>query len=162
MTKGKKAFIIIAVVLFVAIAAFLYKRSKKSKDDETNNNKTNGTTSNGSGTGGTTSSITYTNDNFPLKKGSKGPRVKNLQKFLNWKGYNLTVDGYFGEKTAAALLNANNMTKVEQSYYDEWMNLMEQYSSYQAYLNRNNSNSSSSIQASQQLALQGSGDHNYL
>lgn len=39
-----------------------------------------------------------------LKKGNKGTRVKNLQKFLNWYGkFGLVVDGEFGDKTKGAL-----------------------------------------------------------
>ena len=39
-----------------------------------------------------------------IKKGSKGDKVKYLQKFLNWYGgYGLSVDGKCGSKTVAAL-----------------------------------------------------------
>lgn len=39
-----------------------------------------------------------------LKKGSKGQKVKNLQKFLNWYGkIALKLDGEFGEKTRNAV-----------------------------------------------------------
>lgn len=39
-----------------------------------------------------------------IKKGSKGDKVKNLQKFLNWYGnYGLVVDGICGAKTVDAL-----------------------------------------------------------
>ena len=39
-----------------------------------------------------------------IKKGTKGDKVKNLQKFLNWYGgYGLAVDGIFGAKSVAAL-----------------------------------------------------------
>jgi hypothetical protein len=37
-----------------------------------------------------------------LQKGSKGDEVKNWQNFLNTQGYNLTVDGDFGDNTLAA------------------------------------------------------------
>ena len=39
-----------------------------------------------------------------LEKGDEGTQVRNLQKFLNWYGgYNLAVDGDFGELTLAAV-----------------------------------------------------------
>lgn len=39
-----------------------------------------------------------------LKKGSNGPKVTNLQKFLNWYGnYGLETDGKFGKLTAKAV-----------------------------------------------------------
>ncbi len=44
------------------------------------------------------------NDSFPLKKGSKGLRVKKLQDFLNRENNeSLTVDGIFGSKTEQAV-----------------------------------------------------------
>lgn len=38
-----------------------------------------------------------------LSYGSKGNDVSNLQKLLNQKGYNLSVDGIYGDKTLAAV-----------------------------------------------------------
>jgi peptidoglycan hydrolase-like protein with peptidoglycan-binding domain len=38
-----------------------------------------------------------------LKKGSQGEAVKKLQQTLNGKGYKLTEDGDFGNKTEAAV-----------------------------------------------------------
>lgn len=39
-----------------------------------------------------------------IKSGTKGDKVKNLQKFLNWYGkYGLSVDGICGSKTVSAL-----------------------------------------------------------
>ncbi len=39
---------------------------------------------------------------FPLKKGSKGNEVKELQQWLNTKGEKLCVDGIWGNKTEQA------------------------------------------------------------
>ncbi|MBQ2055430.1 MAG: peptidoglycan-binding protein, partial [Bacteroidaceae bacterium] len=48
-----------------------------------------------------------------LKSGSKGDKVKNLQKFLNWYGkYGLTVDGKFGAKTTSALKAFQKAEKI--------------------------------------------------
>lgn len=38
-----------------------------------------------------------------IRKGSKGEEVKTLQKALNSQGYNLSVDGIFGQKTETAV-----------------------------------------------------------
>ena len=44
------------------------------------------------------------NDDFPLKKGSRGERVEKLQEFLNkTNNESLVVDGIFGSKTEAAV-----------------------------------------------------------
>ena len=39
-----------------------------------------------------------------LKKGDKGPKVKELQELLNNKGYPIDIDGVFGRKTLTALV----------------------------------------------------------
>lgn len=60
------------------------------------------------------------NARFPLKVGSKGREVKDLQLFLNkFQGSKLTTDCIFGKQTEAQLVNfyrQNNMTvKTELS-----------------------------------------------
>ena len=48
-----------------------------------------------------------------LRRGSRGEQVKLLQKFLNWYGNKLTVDGDFGPATESAVLKfqiENNLT----------------------------------------------------
>ena len=51
-------------------------------------------------------SNSYKNQGFPLKKGSGGKRIKALQEFLNLaSGYNLVVDGKFGNLTESAVLS---------------------------------------------------------
>ena len=47
-----------------------------------------------------------------LKKGSKGERVMQLQRFLNWYHWKLTVDGKFGDKTKNALKAWQNIEKL--------------------------------------------------
>ena len=59
----------------------------------------------------------YTDDSFPLKKGSGGERVKSLQKFLNASsGYSLVVDGKFGNLTESAVIE-------EQSPFDSFKSM---------------------------------------
>ena len=54
--------------------------------------------------GGSNTPAPAANDDFPLKKGSKGERVKKLQEFLNNNNNeSLVVDGIFGSKTEAAV-----------------------------------------------------------
>jgi peptidoglycan hydrolase-like protein with peptidoglycan-binding domain len=50
--------------------------------------------------------VIISNDDFPLKFGSQGPRVVKLQKFLNDKLPNnkLTVDGIFDQETEDKLI----------------------------------------------------------
>jgi len=55
---------------------------------------------------------------FPLKRGSKGDKVKELQKFLNIKySSGLVVDGDFGPKTQGALNTATGLSQVSESWY---------------------------------------------
>ena len=59
----------------------------------------------------------YTDDSFPLKKGSGGDRVKSLQKFLNASsGYSLVIDGKFGNQTESAVVE-------EQSPFDSFKSM---------------------------------------
>ena len=50
-----------------------------------------------------------------IKKGSNGSSVSDLQKLLNSKGYDLSIDGVFGEKTQAAVRDyqKNNNLSVD-------------------------------------------------
>lgn len=77
----------------------------------------------------------YTDKGFPLKKGSGGEKVKALQRFLNESsGYNLVVDGKFGNLTEGAVISEQtpfdvfkgmypNAVKgqVSESYYKEFI-----------------------------------------
>jgi len=67
----------------------------------------------------------YKDQGFPLRKGSGGAKVEALQKFLNQSsGYNLVVDGKYGQKTESAVLS-------EQMGYDRndknWQNFKNMY-----------------------------------
>lgn len=63
-----------------------------------------------------------------IKKGSKGYAVKKLQQLLNDKGYKLTVDGDFGEKTDAAVREyqkANHLEVDGEVGEHTWASLFE-------------------------------------
>lgn len=65
----------------------------------------------------------YVPDNFPLQKCDKGSKVKALQTILNELyldkiGAKITVDGYFGPKTEAALFKATGKTKLSMDEYN--------------------------------------------
>ena len=62
-----------------------------------------------------------------VKKGSTGYAVKKLQQILNDKGYKLTVDGDFGEKTDAdvrAYQKANHLTVDGEVGEKTWTSLL--------------------------------------
>lgn len=60
------------------------------------------------------SSSSYaTNTTSLLCKGSKGSSVKDLQEKLNKLGYNLVVDGEFGDKTENAVLDFQHKSNIE-------------------------------------------------
>lgn len=70
---------------------------------------------------------------FPLTVGSKGDKVKALQKFLNDKiNAKLNVDGLFGPLTLKALLSqqaketyTEEKGKVQEDYYDKFVKSYE-------------------------------------
>lgn len=56
---------------------------------------------------------------FPLKKGSKGEAVRELQRILNYKGANLQVDGDWGPKTDAAVQQFLGTTTVTEQQFNQ-------------------------------------------
>jgi len=88
---------------------FLYKRITRPTETfgevETSNN------GGGSSSSTSTSTSTTNNDGLPLKRGSKGEKVKQLQRFLVAEGYSIGafgilgdgVDGDFGRLTEKAV-----------------------------------------------------------
>lgn len=114
MKQGHKIFIA-ASVLIAAVVFIFWKQIKAAFTKTTTaiNNAAN-LTGNGSTTTGAT---------FPLKKGSSGTEVKNLQKFLNWSNdtYNLSEDGVFGNHTEAAVQQETNGSEISKQYYDSFV-----------------------------------------
>jgi peptidoglycan hydrolase-like protein with peptidoglycan-binding domain len=59
------------------------------------------------------------NDNFPLKRGSRGNRVTQLQQALTKTNPTIAIDGQFGPQTAAALKSAGYPEVVDQSLFNK-------------------------------------------
>ena len=70
--------------------------------------KVNSTSSSNSSSSSSSSATTSL-----LRKGSKGSSVKDLQEKLNKLGYNLVVDGDFGDKTRSAVLDFQRRSNIE-------------------------------------------------
>lgn len=111
----------VLVILGVILARWLMKNRNSTDSDST------------VGGGSTDSGGTYQNTGFPLKRYSKGDKVKHLQSWLNATGNirgislnydptiadhdTLNVDGKFGYLTERSLKQATGMTSVTQAYY---------------------------------------------
>lgn len=103
--KDKIALAIVGgVILLGAIGTYLYVRKINKDEEETDTDTDSGTKSDDPS--GTTT-VTQSTNTFPLKKGSRGSRVKELQKLLVCYG-NLPknqgeIDGIWGSNTQAAM-----------------------------------------------------------
>jgi hypothetical protein len=58
-------------------------------------------------------------DNFPLKRGSKGPRVTMLQQALLKSSPSIAIDGQFGPQTAGALKSAGYSEIVDEQLFNK-------------------------------------------
>jgi len=105
----KKITIIIIIVAILGIASFfIYKKVKQRKE-----------TSSGTGSTGSSSA------GFPLKQGSRGTEVKNIQGSLNRiLPATLTVDGIFGPATEASLQQKIGLSQLTKKQYDAFMSVM--------------------------------------
>jgi hypothetical protein len=65
------------------------------------------------------SSTSTRNDNFPLKRGSRGNRVTILQQALAKTSPSIAIDGQFGPQTAGALKAAGYPEVVDQSLFNK-------------------------------------------
>lgn len=119
--NNKRKIILIGLgVLGSGVAGFLgwsfYKRKKRANQEnedaliETSTPNTN----------------TAGNDNFPLKNGSKGAKVKQLQNALI-KKYGASIlpkygaDGMFGKETAAALVRAKLPATINETTFNSFV-----------------------------------------
>ena len=65
-----------------------------------------------------TSTLTR-NDNFPIKRGSRGERVKLLQKALAKTTPSIAIDGQFGPQTAGALKTAGYPETLDEGLFNQ-------------------------------------------
>lgn len=109
--KSPQIFIIIVISIILIVAFyFLYKKFMKPKPIPESEVDVQGKT------------ITWTDDDFPLKKGASGTRVKQLQAGLNiLKNENLAIDGKFGEKTLASLKEHFNVEQLSEAAYNSYI-----------------------------------------
>lgn len=120
MKKSNRGqFLVFAVILAATYAGYtLYKKYKQKKDEQSGD----GSASAGPRTGGGTTT-TAPKDifaNFPLKKGSSGVLVKQLQTALLAQGGKLPkygADGKFGAETEAALKSLYSITSVDEARF---------------------------------------------
>jgi hypothetical protein len=121
-THNKRKMILIGLgVLGTGVAGFLgwnyWKNKKKANQEEDTSSFTETPTVN---------LPVAKNDNFPLKRGSKGNRVTQLQNALVKKfGVSILpkygVDGMFGKEVEAALVRAKLPTTVNETTYNTFV-----------------------------------------
>ena len=114
----------VGILAIGGLVFFLIKRKKQkammtfptatTPSSSSSNSSSSNSSSSNSSSGGSSR-----NQDFPLKRGSFGKRVENLQSYLNStiQKPNLVVDGDFGRKTATALKNWNQKTEISQALY---------------------------------------------
>ena len=137
---------VIAAVAAIAIATLLLKDKIKEAFTKPSENPEDAGSFASSSASAPATSGTATSESFPLKMGSKGDLVKNLQAYLNYSGsYGLTVDGIFGPKTESAcvaefsgLVGVANPKEVTKQYYDSfiapWLQSQSQIPSFSSIL----------------------------
>lgn len=113
--------VIIAILILGAIGFFLAKKylfPNPLDNDPDGSDSSVQNQSSSSKPVNSNSDINPDKSDFPLKVGSKGQRVKELQAALNYyKGASLKIDGNFGPKTLEALKSAYNVSSVSWANY---------------------------------------------
>ena len=108
-------FIIIVVIISLIVAAYFLLKDKIFGKSDSKGDKPNTPA-------GSSQVINSGTDEFPLKVGSKGLKVKQLQAGLNLKNNaKLDVDGKFGSKTQSALKKYYGITSLSQYDYDKYV-----------------------------------------
>ena len=109
----------VGILAIGGLVFFLIKRKKQKAMMTFPTATTPSSSSSNSSSSNSSSGGSSRNQDFPLKRGSFGKRVENLQSYLNstTQKPNLVVDGDFGRKTATALKNWNQKTEISQALY---------------------------------------------
>ena len=112
MDKGLKITLITVGVLGTGVGLYFLLKKPRTSSNGFNLNPTTPSSNNKGGGGG------YSDLGFPLKRGSAGENVKNLQIFLNnSSGYGLTEDGKFGPATERALISEQSPFSAFKAMY---------------------------------------------
>lgn len=138
MTNSTKIIISILGVGVIGAAAYILIRRYKNKNRYIPPTIPN----NGTPTNGTPPSSGGRSDEFPLKQGSKGARVKALQKYMNiprnenavshgWGFYGcdpkLDTDGVWGPLTQACFKNLRKVysPEINENFYNKFIKAYE-------------------------------------
>lgn len=113
LTKTEKILIYTLPLLLMGGIAYAFIRKKQGIKNLTVHDYTPPKASNP--TVEPTANTIATTNVYPLKSGSKGAMVVELQQILNGSGAGLTVDGKFGPKTQAALQKAYGKTQIDSA-----------------------------------------------
>ena len=141
--RGKKIIIVLIILAIVAVVTVLILRKRKNNSSSSNssgNRTSSGNSGNSSSvqdTQGNAATITGGNDNFPLRYGSRGTRVRGLQYIINGVSGNsslLTVDGIWGKKTDAAV--KQYIARTGSINYNEWETFVPLWNKYKEALKK--------------------------
>jgi hypothetical protein len=115
--------IIISIALLSLIIYAIYRYIKNTKGVLANEKGEKQDKPNYTGSGvNSASGSTWSNDSFPLKKGSSGKNVEDLQKMINYyyqkiandSSKLITVDGLFGNQTATSVNALKTLVSLPQ------------------------------------------------
>lgn len=125
---SKRTWMIVAFfVVLVVVIVFYYTQYGGTVEPLKEKLGLGGGKKNTNGSGNTTAEKTLPDASFPLKQGSYGQQVKDIQHYLNYYyKAGLTEDGDFGPKTKTAVkkyLGKEQITEAEYNFYFALPNL---------------------------------------
>lgn len=128
-----KAKFVIAIIILasVAVAVYFFLKKRKNGGDSNGGGSSSSSSSGSSSNSSSSSSSGSGNDNFPLRYGSRGTRVRGLQYIINGVSGNsslLTVDGIWGKKTDSAV--KQYIARTGSINYNEWETFVPLWNKY--------------------------------